>query len=285
MPTRSITQQLKDHLAGESTTLATCWKIIRQDTQVFRFTDTDIGLDLSDGHYTPMGSGSVSALEYTADGSVDNISVSQILESDHIKAEDVDKGLFDGAKVEVYLVNYKDTSQGSITLFIGYLGEAKKRDDVDAEFELYSLSSKLKQIFGRKYTLQCDAFLGDDRCKVDASLYKYTGSVTSVTDNQNFKDSNLAAEIDYYKYGKVKWTSGNNSGTEMEVKSQDSNGNVTLFLPMIYDIQVGDDYDLEVGCDKKFFTCKDKFDNQLNFRGFPHLPGRDEVLKYPDANR
>jgi uncharacterized phage protein (TIGR02218 family) len=34
------------------------------------------------------------------------------------------------------------------------------------------------------------------------------------------------------------------------------------------------------GCDKAFSTCKKKFDNALNFRGFPHLPGNDVAYSY-----
>ena len=33
-------------------------------------------------------------------------------------------------------------------------------------------------------------------------------------------------------------------------------------------------------CDKRFATCKAKFANALNFRGFPHLPGNDAAYGY-----
>ena len=35
------------------------------------------------------------------------------------------------------------------------------------------------------------------------------------------------------------------------------------------------------GCDKRAETCRAKFDNFLNFRGFPHIPGDDWVTAYP----
>jgi len=38
-----------------------------------------------------------------------------------------------------------------------------------------------------------------------------------------------------------------------------------------------------VGCDKRFDTCRLKFDNLANFQGFPDLPGDDWVIAYPDA--
>jgi len=34
-------------------------------------------------------------------------------------------------------------------------------------------------------------------------------------------------------------------------------------------------------CDKHFSTCRDVFQNALNFQGFPDLPGEDHLLHYP----
>jgi uncharacterized phage protein (TIGR02218 family) len=32
------------------------------------------------------------------------------------------------------------------------------------------------------------------------------------------------------------------------------------------------------GCDKSFSTCRTKFGNGINFRGFPHIPGNDFII-------
>ncbi len=39
--------------------------------------------------------------------------------------------------------------------------------------------------------------------------------------------------------------------------------------------------DFARGCDRQLATCRDRFANVRNFRGFPHIPGSDFVLKYP----
>ena len=39
------------------------------------------------------------------------------------------------------------------------------------------------------------------------------------------------------------------------------------------------------GCDKRFDTCRAKFANTLNFRGFPHMPGNDAVVAGPIAGQ
>ena len=52
-------------------------------------------------------------------------------------------------------------------------------------------------------------------------------------------------------------------------------------------IAVGHDFVVRAGCDKRLETCRDRFANVVNFRGFPHIPGQDTVIRYPnrgDAN-
>jgi uncharacterized phage protein (TIGR02218 family) len=44
-------------------------------------------------------------------------------------------------------------------------------------------------------------------------------------------------------------------------------------------IAAGDAFEVTPGCDKSFATCRDRFANQINFRGFPHLPGNDAILR------
>jgi len=38
-------------------------------------------------------------------------------------------------------------------------------------------------------------------------------------------------------------------------------------------------------CDQTFTTCRDTFDNVMNFRGFEHMPGTDFLLAGPAAGR
>ena len=49
-------------------------------------------------------------------------------------------------------------------------------------------------------------------------------------------------------------------------------------------IVAGDAFMVSAGCDKRFPTCKAKFDNAVNFRGFPHMPGNDFALSYPKGD-
>ncbi|HUH77035.1 MAG TPA: phage BR0599 family protein, partial [Devosia sp.] len=46
-------------------------------------------------------------------------------------------------------------------------------------------------------------------------------------------------------------------------------------------VAVGDTLRVTAGCDRRFASCKAKFGNAVNFRGFPHIPGSDYVLRHP----
>jgi hypothetical protein len=87
-----------------------------------------------------------------------------------------------------------------------------------------------------------------------------------------------AYSIGYFAYGKVSFTSGQNAGFAMEVKTF-APGVVTLAMPLPYPIAVGDTYTIVAGCDKTFATCRDRWNNVLFFRGEPYIPGQDTILK------
>src|SRR3712207_7264503 len=61
----------------------------------------------------------------------------------------------------------------------------------------------------------------------------------------------------------------------------------TLFpyTTLFRSISPGDAFTLSAGCDKSFSTCRDRFANSVNFRGFPHMPGNDFALSYPSSDR
>jgi uncharacterized phage protein (TIGR02218 family) len=52
-------------------------------------------------------------------------------------------------------------------------------------------------------------------------------------------------------------------------------------VPVGEQVALGAAVTLVAGCDRRFSTCAAKFGNALNFRGFPHVPGNDFVLRYP----
>ncbi len=88
----------------------------------------------------------------------------------------------------------------------------------------------------------------------------------------------LGATTGYFDYGLITFTSGLNTGLSMEVKSYVP-GQITLQLAMPYAVAIGDAYTMHAGCDKSLATCRDRFNNVVNMRAFPYLPGIDKLVQ------
>jgi uncharacterized phage protein (TIGR02218 family) len=56
---------------------------------------------------------------------------------------------------------------------------------------------------------------------------------------------------------------------------------IELWEALVPEVLAGDQLQLTAGCDKRFSTCGARFDNRLNFQGFPDIPGEDWITSYP----
>ncbi len=277
---KSASTALAAHIAGDTTTLATCWKVTRRDGTILGFTDHDQDITFSSQLYQASTGYTRSAVHTIANLAVDNLDIESALDSDTLDAADLRAGLWDGAEVEIFLVNWQNLGQGKIILKRGTIGQVELKDAV-FRAELRGLTQALQQQIVELYTPDCRADLGDARCTVDLAALTVTGTVTSSSDRHGFTDTSRAEAAGFWNGGLVEWTSGANLGRKMEVKSF-SGGVFTLFLPMPSVIITGDEYSLQPGCDKSFATCKNRYNNVLNFRGEPNVPGTDKTLVYPD---
>jgi len=278
---RTISTDLKTHFGKGTTTIAICWRVERKDGTVLGYTSHDKDL-ISDGvTYSPAEYAEVSNMEQGADGSAGNMDIN-VAFGEGITKIDISKGLYDDAALFVFMLNYNDLAMGIMKLVSGNLGKISI-DEYGGKFDFRSLTDRLQNKTGRLYDYRCDAALGDTRCGVTLATYTFSGTVTYVTDQSIFTDTGKTEADRYYSYGTVEFTSGLNSGWIREVKAF-SSGQFSLFAPMPYEIAIGDTYSAIAGCDGFLVACKDTFDNFVNYRGCPHLPGRDEISYYPDSH-
>lgn len=275
---KNISTALATHIAGEVTTLATCWKLTRRDNIVFGFTDHDVDIIVDSVTYKAASGFTPSAVQNTASLSVDNLDVEGMLSAGNITEADIMAGLYDFAEIEIFQINYNDVTQGTLKLRRGWLGEVSL---VKQQFvvEVRGLTQRLSQTIGELYSASCRAAFADSRCKINAATYTVSGAITSVISNQEFKDSSRTETSGLYNFGKITFTSGANIGLSMEVKEFISGGKIVLVLPMPYNIAIGDSYSLIQGCDKTLATCANQYNNVVNFRGEPHVPGLDSMLE------
>ena len=274
---RVVSSNFATHLASEVTTLAMCWKVTRTDATVMGFTAHDADIIFDGVTYYASTGFTPTDIAAKNDFSVDNLDVQGILDSSAITEEDLMAGIYDYAEVEIFIVNYEDLTQDRMLLRRGWIGEISvSREQFIAEIR--GLAQKLSQNIGRVYAPSCDAILGDARCTVTLASFTTSTTVTTVTDRQIFTASALTQDAGYFTGGEVQWTSGANTGRRMEVK-EFANTQVVLALPMPDTISASDGFDIIAGCDKTAATCKATFSNLVNFRGFPHVPGRDKLFE------
>jgi hypothetical protein len=116
-----------------------------------------------------------------------------------------------------------------------------------------------------------------------------TGSIDVVTDRENFTvllDDARGNGAGFFDGGVLRFIDGPNAGKGIEVKAwtgDGSSGTVQMYLPFGYLPSSGELFTLYPGCDKTVAQCRDKFDNIINMRAEPYLPGQDKALLYPNA--
>lgn len=277
-------QSLLDHFAQDVTSICHCWRLSRKDGHVTGFTDHDRSLAVDGTLFEPETGLSASEARQSLGLSVDTVDIEGALSSDRIRDEDIAAGLYDGATVETFLVNWRRPEEFALvrTATVGKITRA------DGRFvaELESLVHRLDQPNGRYVTRKCDAELGDGRCGVDLgqSVFNGAGAVEAVEGPDMLRVSALGGiETGWFSFGTLLWTSGARQGRMERIvdhRAGEVSAVLTLQAGVGPPIGAGDAFALVAGCDHSFATCKAKFANALNFRGFPHLPGNDAAYAY-----
>lgn len=279
---RAIPPVLAARLDG-ATTLCRCWSLTRRDGRVFGFTDHD--RDLAFDGLTYAARSGLEAAEASAElgFAVGGGDVAGALSAAGITPEDIAAGLYDGAGIESWLVDWSDP-QARLLLDVATIGEIR-REGAAFVAELRGLMQQLDIEQGRLYRATCDAELGEPRCGVTLAdpRFRTTGTLAALIAPDRLRVS-LAGSFagGWFTGGRLAWTAGANDGLAADIRSHvaDATGTLLdLWEPPARTPAPGNAFTLTAGCDKRFATCSDKFGNTPNFQGFPHMPGNDFVLR------
>jgi uncharacterized phage protein (TIGR02218 family) len=282
---RVLSSGLQDHLDTGATTLAWCWRITRNDGVALGFTDHDRDVSF-DGTVFEAASGFTGSEITGAVGlNVDTLEVEGAIQSDRLNEADLAAGLFDNALIEIYRVNWAEPEQ-RVLMRYGNLGEVA-RGAQHFRCEVRGLAHELQQPQGRIIQYGCDADLGDVACGFDLDQPAFSSNDGMVDALGASPRSFTALGLDafangWFTRGLVTWLTGANEGRPAEVKlhAKSSSGvTVELWQRPAAGLSPGDTFRITAGCDKQFGTCRKKFGNTLNFRGFPHVPGNDFMLR------
>lgn len=275
------------HLETGSTHLCQCWSITRADGVTYGFTDHDRPLNF-DGIAFQADSGlSARALALSTGLAVDNSEAVGLLQADVINEADITAGRFDGADVRNWQVRWDDTAQRRLQ-FRGRIGEITRQAG-QFQVELRGLTDLLNQPTGRTFLKTCDAVLGDRRCGVatDDAAFAVTLPVLDPDASGRFDVADTGNADGWFVQGRVEVITGAAKGLVATIKHdrpEAGRRRMTLWTALRADLTAGDMVRLIAGCDRRAETCRAKFDNLINFCGFPHMPGDDWLVSVPRSD-
>jgi uncharacterized phage protein (TIGR02218 family) len=281
---RAIPPALQARLDGGCTTLATCWIVRRADGAVLGFTDHDRDLVVAGVTCRAASGFDATAAAEKLGFAAGTAEIAGALVDEAIAAADIRAGRYDGARVEVHLVDWTDPAL-SVLLRVMTLG-AVTREGPAFRAELRSLSAGLDVERGRLFTPRCGADLGDARCGVDlaGSGRRAAGTVMALVDGAPIVAGLASLAGDDLVGGRLTVESGLAAGFTVEIAAATpvTDGvKLTLWQTSPDPLATGGAVLVTIGCDKAFATCRDRFANAANFRGFPHMPGIDRILSVP----
>ena len=274
-------------LEAESSIIAWCWLIKRQDGIELGFTSFDLMLPIDGVPYEPF-----TGFSPTADSNSQGLEKNNsqelfgILTSEQISAEDLLGGEYDRAVVTCFLVDATNlpTSLSETPPKFVLVSERQisgvVQSDLGFKLALRDDDWKLEIKLGKQTSKFCSHNLGDLNCRVDLTPYTFTQAITDVTNRYQFTISGSFTPGQFDR-GKITFITGENVLITRDVSTFSSGNVVTLWQPLPYSIAIGDELLIVQGCGKTLFDCVVRYDNAANHGGEPHIPTVDQALDTP----
>jgi uncharacterized phage protein (TIGR02218 family) len=278
---RALPAHLSTSLTTGVTTLCRCWLLTRRDGFTLGVTDHDRDLVIEGVLFEANGGFAASATEAGAGMAIGGGEIDGVLTSERIVAGEIEAGLYDSAEVRRYLVDWTQPA-------LDFLADAATLGEIrhgDGRFvaETRNAFHAYDQERGRLYAAACSAELGDARCAVDLTgpPFRVERTVSASDGHGNLIAEAVGlAEAGFFTRGMVTFLTGANAGRRASVKDHRAGGELVFWQRFGAEIMPGDSFAVTAGCDKRFATCRDRFANAVNFRGFPFIPAADFVLTY-----
>lgn len=125
----------------------------------------------------------------------------------------------------------------------------------------------------RVYQRGCPHKLYGPGCNVDRSLYEVTGAVTAIVGNVVTVSAFSSAANGYFALGPFEWMQPDGSLARRMIVS--NTGGALTLSQAIPGLAVGAMVLAAPGCDHVLATCKNKFNNILNYGGMPFIPTKN----------
>jgi uncharacterized phage protein (TIGR02218 family) len=274
------------------------YKVTLRDGTVLRYCDTnlDIAHDVGDGAGVQIWRGGLgldrSEVRTGIDLQIDDLTIT--VRNADLTMGGVTRSIahwakvrkFHGAQVDIYLYDYKRAASAPHSTWL-IQGVVKATLD-EVEFLLESFMSRLDvQIPRTVFQAECNNALYDEWCTVVKATFEVTSTVSAATISTVTHGTLTPAvppflhtyEDGYFDWGEIEFTSGNLLGLKQTIARYVAATKVlSMFAPFPEVPNVDSSIKLWPGCHKTVADCRDKFNNLLNFRGFPYMPAFEETV-------
>jgi uncharacterized phage protein (TIGR02218 family) len=282
---RTIPLDTQARLDAEATSFCHCWKLVRRDGMAQGFTNHDCDLTIDGLLYSADAGLEGARMESRLGLAPGSMDVSGALSSASLVESELVNGAYDGASVEIWLIDWREPSH-RVLLDAATLGEVQHGEH-GFKAELRSIAHLLDEERGRRFQRSCSADVGDTACGVDlaAPAFRFVTGVISASAARCTVAPGAFAD-GWFSDGLLKVRNGANAGARLAIKTHRVSGaaaQIDFWTPPAHAFAPGDEVELTAGCDKSFATCGAKFANRINFRGFPHMPGNDVLMRYASS--
>ena len=246
--------------------------ITRTDGTVLRFAESDTDITVSGDTFQVVPGLQVSAVKHTVNGEMPSCQIVAVHENGGtINSADLDTGLFDGADVQLYVVDRLNLTRKGL-LFSGSIATISYDVENQVVFDVKGPAVSAKILMTQKFSPMCRTDLFSILCGLNPASFDVASTVDTVVNAFNFTVTGSLAQADgYFNQGVVVTA----DGTSFEIASwSQSTQTITTYLPCNRILTAGLGLTMYPGCDKTMGVngCP-KFSNQLNFQGEPHFLG------------
>ena len=264
-----------------------CVRIVPLSGATVRLTAHPRSLSMSNGQAYLSESGyEFTGLASSANLSPGVIDLEGIAGMAGVGRDEIASGVFDNARCYLFATNWTAPVEDEEPLGLCFFGKTTLADE-RYRVELMGLADALNQSTGKTVTPGCPKTFGGQEyagCKKDLVPLTVSGTITHVTSASIFRDSARAEAADYFGVGTIKFTSGANAALRpQQIKRHEADGTLETYEPFYYAVAVGDAYTMIPGCRKRLTAdCFTKWNNVVNFGGFPHVPTQSQYAQIGD---
>ncbi len=257
--------------------VATFWRIRRRDGITLGLTSHDRDLWFDGVRHRAAPGMLPSAIRRSSDLAPDSAEVHGALTHDSIAAEDLASGRFDGAGVEIGVVDWESLERA--VLYRGEIGEVSEEAGRFGA-ELISAKAALEADLVPRTSPTCRAPFGGPGCTLNLGRFTHEAVLVAIEASANRASFAGGLAPAALSQGSVRWIDGPHAGMTMQVIGADSDG-LVLDVALDAGLAPGCRALLREGCDHTLPTCAGRFGNAVNFQGEPFVPGNDLLARYP----